>query len=115
MTAADIERIRRAQSRGGQMGAAKRWLLFDPVPDAIVPAQQAYRASFRSAHGGDPAAYASIRKRDRPVGLCRWCPDRVEVPAGATEKKRDEYARYLMGRHFSALSAKAVAARRASG
>jgi hypothetical protein len=115
VTPADVARVRKAQSRGGVIGAQKRWLLFDPDPTAIIPAQQAYRASFRVAHGGDPAAFAHMAKRDRPVGLCAHCPDRVEVPPDATEARRDEYARFLRGRHFAALSAKAVAARRLSG
>ena len=110
------EQVKRAQSLGGRIGAAKKHLLFGgPSKAEAERARRAYAASFEVAHGGNPAAYADIPRQLRPVGLCRACPDRVEIPATATPDKRREVAADLRSLHYGRLAFLAVAKRRATG
>jgi len=112
-----VEQIRRAQSVGGRAGAARKLLLHGrPHRDEIKAAQRAYRASFEVAHGGDPRAepWASMRKADRPIGLCRLCPKRIDVP-DLPPDERAEFVDLLRRQHFIALAARAVQRRRTTG
>lgn len=107
------EQVRRAQSLGGKIGAARKHLMFGgPSKADAHRAQRAYQASFEVAHGGDPAEYGDLPKRLRPVGLCRVCPSRIEVPATATDDQRREFARHLRTSHYGALALLAVESRR---
>ena len=109
------EQVRRAQSLGGRIGAAKKHLMFGgPSKAEAQRARRAYQASFEVAHGGDPAEFADLPKRLRPVGLCRACPDRIEVPATANDEQRREFAAYLRSMHYGRLAFLAVAKRRAT-
>ncbi len=91
------------------------WALHpDRVPDTTV-AEDALQASFRVAHGGDPDGYAGIAKRDRPVGLCRLCEKRVEVPDHWDDDRKEALAKVLRSRHYQRLAARAVARRRVTG
>ncbi len=111
-----VEQVRRAQSLGGRIGAAKKHLLFGgPSMAEAARARRAYRASFEVAHGGDPREYADIPQRLRPVGLCRACPDRIEVPQDWTPDQRREFADGLRSLHYGRLALLAVAKRRARG
>jgi hypothetical protein len=108
-----VEQVRRAQSLGGRIGAAKKYLLFGgPSKAEAHRARRAYRATFEVAHGGDPAEYADLPKHMRPAGLCRACPDRIEVPVTATEDQRREFAAGLRSMHYSRLALLAVEKRR---
>lgn len=110
------EQVRRAQSLGGRIGAAKKYLLFGgPSMADAQRARRAYRASFDVAHGGDPAEYADLPQRLRPVGLCRACPDRIEVPEGWTPDHRREFADGLRSLHYGRLALLAVKKRRQAG
>ena len=116
MAGLTAEQVRRAQSLGGRIGAAKKHLMFGgPSKAEAQRARRAYRATFEIAHGGDPAEYADLPKRLRPVGLCRACPDRIEVPTTATEDQRREFAEGLRSLHYGRLALLAVAKRRATG
>lgn len=109
------EQVRRAQSLGGRIGAAKKHLMFGgPSKAEAARARRAYRASFDRGHGGDPADYAGVALRLRPVGLCRACPDRIETPDTATPEERREFAAHLRSMHYTRLALLAVAKRRAS-
>jgi hypothetical protein len=110
-----VEEVRRRQSLGGRIGAAKKHLLFGgPSMAEAARARRAYRASFEVAHGGDPAEYASLPQRLRPVGLCRACPERIEVPASATPEQRREFADGMRSMHYGRLAIRAVARRKAT-
>lgn len=107
------EQVRRAQSLGGQIGAARKHLMFGgPSKAEARRARDAWQRSFEVAHGGDPAEYADLPKRLRPIGLCRACPNRIEVPETATDSQRREFAEHLRTSHYSALALLAVASRR---
>jgi hypothetical protein len=109
------EEVRRRQSLGGRIGAAKKKLMFGgPSMADAARARRAYRESFEVAHGGDPAAYADLPQRMRPAGLCRACPERIVVPETATPAERREFAAYLRSMHYSRLALLAVAKRRAT-
>lgn len=111
-----VDEVRRRQALGGRVGAAMKLARFGrPDPWAPTKARRVYRASFEVAHGGDPAEYADLPKRLRPVGLCRACPDRIEVPETATDAERHEFAAYLRSMHYGRLTLLAVAKRRATG
>jgi hypothetical protein len=111
----NVKEVRRRQSLGGRIGAAKKYARFGP-PDPWAPtkARRVYRESFEVAHGGDPTEYADLPRPMRPVGLCRACPDRIVVPEAATPEQRREFAAHLRAMHYGRLALRAVAKRRAT-
>jgi hypothetical protein len=109
------EARRRQLSRAGRLGGETLWVRHpNRVPDPTA-ASAAYQLSFEIAHGGNPDDYAHLRKRDRPVGLCRVCPKRIVIPAGLDDEKRERLAADQRSRHYENLAALAVASRRATG
>lgn len=110
------ERRRRQLSFAGRIGALKRWASHPTAPDGVTEnAVAAFRESFRIAHGGDPAAYDHLPKKRRPVGLCRVCPTRIEVPDEWDDDRKDRFAKQLRQQHYQHVAAKAVQARRTYG
>jgi hypothetical protein len=113
-----VEEVRRRQREGGKRGAYTKLALFGrPDPWAPTEARRVYRESFAIAHGGDPRRepWASMPKAQRPIGLCRWCPTRVELAANLSDEERAYRAQNLRSAHYKAMSDRAVARRRATG
>ncbi len=111
------EALRVQRRDAGAVGGHSRWARHpDLIPDPR-PAGEAYRASFLIGHGGDPDTpeYADVKRRDRPVGLCRACPKRVEIAPTADLGRREDMAKALRRQHYRRIAALAVAARRRTG
>jgi hypothetical protein len=112
-----VEEIRRRQRDGGRIGGLTKRLLFGvPHRDAPIKARRVYRESFSIAHGGDPThePWASMARRDRPVGLCAICPERTVVPEDVSPERRAEMASALRAIHYQRLARCAVDRRRAT-